>query len=78
MCGKIAPHLKEISHGLEKMKSLNTINIGPFVDISKTQELLDHKIGVAGNIDHGKLLPLGAPSEVKNAVKNAVKRSDGD
>ncbi|MFX0076200.1 MAG: uroporphyrinogen decarboxylase family protein [Candidatus Hermodarchaeota archaeon] len=78
MCGKISPHLNEIAHDLKQMQNLNTINIGPFVDISKTQKLLDHKIGVAGNIDHIRLLPSGTPNEIEDAVKKAIKASGGN
>jgi MtaA/CmuA family methyltransferase len=78
MCGKISTHLNEIAHDLKQTQNLNTINIGPFVDISKTQNLLDHKIGVAGNIDHIRLLPSGTPSEIEDAVKEAIKASGGD
>ncbi len=78
MCGKISTHLNEIVNDLNRMQNLNTINIGPFVDISKTQNLFDHKIGVAGNIDHIRLLPSGTPGEIKDAVKKAIKASGGD
>lgn len=78
MCGKVSPHLNEIAHDLKQIQNLNTINIGPFVDISKTQSLLDHKIGVAGNIDHIRLLPSGSPNDVEDAVKKAIKTSGGD
>ena len=78
MCGKVTPHLNEIAQELKQIQNLNTINIGPFVDISKTQNLLDHKIGVAGNIDHIRLLPSGSPAEVEDAVKKAIKASGGD
>ncbi|MFX0048729.1 MAG: uroporphyrinogen decarboxylase family protein [Candidatus Hermodarchaeota archaeon] len=78
MCGKITPHLNTIAPDLTELQKLNTINIGPFVDISRTQKLLDHKIGVAGNIDHIRLLPLGSPSEVEDAVKKAINASGGD
>ena len=77
MCGRMTSQLNEIAHDLKQMQNLNTINIGPFVDISKTQTLLDHKIGVAGNIDHVKLLPFANPSEVEVAVKKAINASGG-
>lgn len=75
MCGKVAPHLNALAHELIQIKKLNTLNIGPFVDITKTQDLLKHKIGVAGNIDHIKLLPCGNPKEVETAVHKAIKAS---
>jgi len=78
MCGKITPHLSEIAHDLKQFQKLNCINIGPFVNISNTQTLLDHKIGVAGNIDHIRLLPSGSPGEVEDAVKEAIISSSGN
>ena len=78
MCGKVTPLLNEISPDLKQLQKLNTINIGPFVDISRTQNLLDHKIGVAGNIDHIRLLPSANPSEIKDAVKKAINASGGN
>ncbi len=78
ICGKVVPHLNVLAHDLKQIKNLNTLNIGPFVDITKTQELLDHKIGVAGNIDHIRLLPFGSPKEVKNAVHKAIEASGKD
>ncbi len=78
MCGRMTPHLNAIAQDLKQIQNLNTINIGSFVDISKTQTLLDHKIGVAGNIDHIRLLPSGSPGEVEDAVKKAIKASGGN
>jgi len=78
MCGKISPHLNFIASSLKKIDKLNTLSIGPYVDITKTQELLDHKIGVAGNIDHIKLLPLGTPKEIEVVVHIALNASRGD
>ena len=78
MCGKLSPLLHELARDLKKFQNLNTINIGPFVDISETQNLLDKKIGVAGNIDHVKLLPFASPREVENAVKSAIYASGGN
>lgn len=78
MCGKVVPHLNVLAHDLKQIKNLNTLNIGPFVDITKTQELLNHKIGVAGNIDHIRLLPFGSPKEVENAVHKAIEASGRD
>lgn len=78
MCGKVASHLNVLAHDLKQIKNLNTLNIGPFVDITKTQELLNHKIGVAGNIDHMRLLPLSSPKEVQNAVHKAIEASGRD
>jgi len=78
MCGKIAPHLNVLNINLQQIKNLNTLSIGPFVDITRTQELLNHKIGVAGNIDHVRLLPFGSPKEVEAAVHNAIEASCRD
>ena len=78
MCGKITPQLNFVASHLKKMDKLNTLSIGPYVDITKTQELLEHKIGVAGNIDHVKLLPFGTPKEIEVAVHIALNASRGD
>jgi len=78
MCGKVAPHLNELADDFKRIKKLNTLNIGPFVDIKSTQDLLKHKIGIAGNIDHIKLLPRGSPNEIETAVHKAIESSGGD
>lgn len=78
MCGKITPHLNVVANNLKKIDRLNTLSIGPYIDIIKTQELFDHKIGVAGNIDHIKLLPSGTPKEIEVAVHAALNASRGD
>jgi uroporphyrinogen-III decarboxylase len=78
MCGKITPHLEASAEFLREVPGLATINVGPHVDIAATQELLQHKIGVAGNIDHIELLPMGDPADVEIAVHEAIKASGGD
>ena len=57
---------------------MNTVSIGPYVNIGKTQELLDNKIGVAGNVDHIRLLPTGTPQQIETAVHTAIKNSGSD
>jgi uroporphyrinogen decarboxylase len=78
MCGKVSTHLKELALDLKRIRNLDMISIDSFVDISKTLELLGPKIGVAGNIDHVRLLPCGTPNEIESAVKNAIKASSGN
>jgi len=78
VCGAITPHLEANARYLKELEGLNTINVGPKVDIAATQELLDGRIGVAGNIDHIGLLPLGTPAEVEEAVRAAIQASGGD
>jgi len=80
MCGKVTPHLKYVAEHLKKLKDkgLNTLNVGPHVDIALTQELLDHELGIAGNIDHYELLPRGTPKNIESAVYDAIKASGGD
>ena len=78
MCGKIMPHLEASATFLKDVPGLATINVGPHVDIARTQELLEHKVGVAGNIDHIDLLPLRTPAEVETAVHAAIKASGSD
>ncbi|MFX0010757.1 MAG: uroporphyrinogen decarboxylase family protein [Candidatus Hermodarchaeota archaeon] len=78
MCGKVSTHLNELTINLKQIRDLDMISIGPFVDITRTLELLGPKIGVAGNIDHIKLLPYGTPDKIEVAVKNAIKASLGN
>ena len=78
ICGRITPHLKASADYLKNLKWLNTVSIGPEVNISKTQELLDNKIGIAGNIDHIRLLPFGTPQKIETAVHTAIRNSGGD
>jgi uroporphyrinogen decarboxylase len=78
MCGKVTPHLNLIATFLKELDGLDILNIGPYVDIEKTQKLLGHKIGIAGNIDHNKLLPKGEPYQIEKAVYHALEASHGD
>lgn len=78
ICGKVTSHLDANAEYLKALQGLNTINVGPHVDIAATQELLDHRVGVAGNIDHIDLLPLRTPEEVETAVRDAIEASGGD
>ncbi|MFX1480612.1 MAG: uroporphyrinogen decarboxylase family protein [Promethearchaeota archaeon] len=78
ICGKVTHHLNVAADFLQNLERLNTLNIGPNVDISLTQRLLNYKIGVAGNIDHFKLLPNGSPLKIEKAVHKAIKASEGD
>ncbi len=78
MCGKITPHLRVSADYLKKLKGLSTINIGPYINIAETQELFDHKLGIAGNIDHIRLLPSGTPQQIETAVHAAIRSSGGD
>lgn len=78
ICGKVTPHLNAVADYLQNLEGLNTLNIGPNVDITETQKLLNHKIGVSGNIDHIRLLPTGNPQEIECAVHKAIKSSEND
>ncbi|NVM19012.1 MAG: uroporphyrinogen decarboxylase family protein [Candidatus Lokiarchaeota archaeon] len=78
MCGRVAPHLNALAQDLKQIKNINTLSIGPYVDISETQELLNHDIGIAGNIDHVRLLPFGSTKEVEAAVHKAIEASGED
>lgn len=78
MCGKIQPHLELFSQDPDKLKGLDCINIGPYIDITETQKLFNSRIGIAGNIDHYKLLPHGTPKEIESAVHKAIAASRGD
>jgi uroporphyrinogen decarboxylase len=78
ICGAVTAHLEANAEYLRELKGLNTINVGPKVDIAHTQQLLEGKVGVAGNIDHIDLLPLRTPAEVEEAVRAAISASGGD
>ncbi len=78
MCGKITPHLQASAEFLKDVPGLATINVGPHVDIAHTQDLLHHQVGVAGNIDHIELLPMGKPADIEAAVHAAIRASGGD
>ncbi len=78
ICGDVSRHLEVNAAYLRELRGLNTINVGPKVDIAQTQDLLEGKIGVAGNIDHIELLPLQTPQEVEESVRAAIKASGGD
>jgi len=78
MCGAIAPHLEASAQYLRELEGLNTINVGPKIDVATTQKLLEGKVGVAGNIDHIDLLPLRTPEEVERSVHAAIDASGAD
>lgn len=78
VCGNVTPHLEASAEHLRSLERLNVINVGPEVDIAHLQGLLEGRIGVAGNIDHVGLLPLGTPAEVEAAVHRAIAASGGD
>jgi len=78
ICGKVTPHLQVNAEYLRDLVGLNTINVGPNVNIADTQTLLEGKVGVAGNIDHIDLLPLRTPEDVRDAVRAAIIASGRD
>jgi uroporphyrinogen decarboxylase len=78
ICGPVTRHLEANAAALRSLTTLNTLNIGPEVDIAATQRLLEGKIGVAGNIDHVALLPTGTPEDIERAVHAAIAASGGD
>jgi uroporphyrinogen-III decarboxylase len=78
ICGPVTPHLESNAEVLRSLAGLNTLNVGPEVDIAATMRLLEGTIGVAGNIDHVGLLPTGTPDEIERAVHAAIEASGGD
>ncbi|MDE3075087.1 MAG: uroporphyrinogen decarboxylase family protein [Chloroflexota bacterium] len=78
MCGDVNPHLDANAAQFAALDGLNAISVGPEVDIARLRRLLGGKIGVAGNIDHLALLPLGTPAEIEAAVHAAIAASEGD
>jgi uroporphyrinogen decarboxylase len=78
ICGDVTRHLEVNAAYLRELQNLNTINVGPKVDVAYTQQLMEGKIGVAGNIDHIELLPMQTPAEVEEAVQAAILASGGE
>lgn len=78
LCGKVNMQLRENVSSLKDMQNLQIINIGPELDIALTQKMFDFEIGIAGNIDHRRLLPNGTPSEIRTTVHNAIDSSGDD
>jgi uroporphyrinogen-III decarboxylase len=78
LCGKIFHHILSNVYQLETIDGLHVLNIGPYIDIRMIKKVLDNKIGIAGNIDHVKLLPSGSIEQIKRAVHDAIEASGGD
>ncbi len=78
MCGSIMPHLRANAEYLKQLDRLQMINISPEVDIMEVRQLLEGRIGVAGNIDHVNLLPLSTPTEIESAVHTTIRACHGD
>jgi len=75
-CGKVYNHLLENVDLILNMKNLKSVSIGQFLDINSVLKLFNYEIGVAGNIDHVKLLPRGTPSMIIQAVHQAINESE--
>ena len=78
ICGKVSTHLQYLANNIKKTKNLSMISIDSVVSIIETRNLLENKIGVAGNIDHIKLLPHGSPNHVKEAVFEALRANQNN
>jgi len=78
ICGKVRPHLEILSHEHNLLEKLSAISIGPHMSISETQKLFNYEIGIAGNIDHFKLLTRGSPQEIQIAVHKAIEANGDD
>ena len=77
MCGPVNKHLEINAEHLKALERLNAVSISHEVDLAEARRLLGDNLGVAGNIDHVNLLPLGTPAEVEAAVHAALRASDG-
>jgi uroporphyrinogen decarboxylase len=75
MCGKISTHLQYLGNTIKQIKNLDMISIDSIIGIREARDVLENKIGIAGNIDHIRLLPHGSPQEVKEAVFNALREN---
>ena len=77
MCGKVTPHMERNVEAFKTLDRLNMINVGPEGDLPKMRELFEPEIGVAGNIDHIQLLPLGTAEEVRVACAACIANAGG-
>jgi uroporphyrinogen decarboxylase len=51
---------------------INPIEPVAGMELKRVKQLIGHKVCLAGNIDCGRLLPLGTPDEVRAAVQQAI------
>ena len=77
MCGQVTPHMERNVDAFKELDRLNMINVGPEVDLVRMRELFEPEIGIAGNIDHIQLLPLGTPGEVTAACRSCIETAGG-
>lgn len=77
MCGRVTPHMERNAEAFKKLDRLDMINVGKDVELARMRELFEPEIGVAGNIDHIQLLPLGTPDEVRKACLAAIAAAGG-
>ena len=77
MCGAVTAHMERNVQAFKTLKRLNMINVGHTVDLRRMRELFEPEIGVAGNIDHIQLLPLGQPEAVRAACSAAIAQAGG-
>ena len=77
MCGKVTPHMERNVDAFKTLDRLDMINVGPEVDLPRMRELFEPEIGVAGNIDHIQLLPLGTPDAVRQACLASIASAGG-
>ncbi len=77
MCGKVTPHMRANRDALVALERLDMINVGPDVDLAEMRALFAPHIGIAGNIDHIQLLPLGTADEVREACLESIASAGG-
>ena len=77
MCGKVTRHMVDNADAFKTLTRLDMINIGPEVDLKEMREVFDDRIGIAGNIDHIQLLPLGTADEVHEACLASIQEAGG-
>ncbi len=77
MCGRVTPHMERNVDAFKTLERLDMVNIGEDVDLGRMRELFEPDIGVAGNIDHIQLLPLGTPEEVTTACLASIEAAGG-
>ncbi len=77
MCGRVTPHMKANVEALIALGRLDMINVGPEVDLAEMRAVFGDRIGIAGNIDHIGLLPLGNAAEVSAACRASIQSAGG-
>lgn len=75
MCGNVSKHLEVNSEGLKKLVGLNSLSVGPEVNMQALRDSIGGAIGVIGNIDHINLIPNARPEEIDEACRKVIEQN---